>query len=64
MITILLLLNLILSSLAFDEKIKQANLATKTDIAYFIIKTTFEETLRTMNNKAISNKIRHRLKEN
>ena len=54
----LLLLNLI-NKKKFDGRLKQADLASNTDIADFIKKANFDEELRKIDNKVISNKTKH-----
>ena len=43
----------------FEERLKQANLASKNDIALFLKKIYFGEKLRNNNDKVTSNKIKH-----
>ena len=43
----------------FEERLKQANLASKNDIALFLKKIYFDEKLRNNNDKVTSNKIKH-----
>ena len=43
----------------FGERLKQAKLATKDDIADFVKKTYFDEKLININKKVTSNKARH-----
>ena len=49
---------------SFAERLAQANLANKNDIANFVKKTDFAEKLKTLNKKTTSNKIKHLLVEN
>ena len=49
---------------SFSERLAQANLANKNDIANFVKKTDFGEKLKTLNKKTTSNKIKHLLVEN
>ena len=49
---------------SFAERLAQANLANKNDIANFVKKTDFGEKLKTLNKKTTSNKIKHLLVEN
>ena len=43
----------------FGERLKQANLSSKNDIAGFVKKTHFDEKLTNINRKVASNKARH-----
>ena len=47
------------SGAIFDERLKQAKLTTKTDIAVFITKTYFDGKLKNINKKVTSNKKKH-----
>ena len=49
---------------SFAERLAQANLANKNDIANFVKKTDFGEKLKTLNKKITSNKTKHLLVEN
>ena len=44
------------SGTIFDERLKEAKLATKTDIAVITTKTYFDEKLKNTNKKVASNK--------
>ena len=60
MINILLLLNLIkLTAGNFAERLKQAKLTTKDDIADFIKKTNFDDKLKKINKQVTPNKTRN-----
>ena len=48
-----------LTSVNFDERSKQANLPSKNDIADFVKKRDFNDKLKNINKKVISNKTRH-----
>ena len=48
----------------FDARLAQANLASKRDIANFIKKIDFDDKLKNLNKKIISNKTKHVLVEN
>ena len=49
---------------SFAERLAQANLANKNDIANFVKKTDFGEKLKTLNKKITSNKTKHLLVKN
>ena len=53
-----------LTTESFAERLAQANVANKNDIANFVKKTDFGEKLKTLNKKTTSNKIKHLLVEN
>ena len=49
---------------SFTVRLKQANLATKGDIAAFVKKTDFDDKLKNLSKKVTSNKLQHVLVEN
>ena len=53
-----------LTTESFVERLAQANVANKNDIANFVKKTDFGEKLKTLNKKITSNKTKHLLVEN
>ena len=53
-----------LTTESFAERLAQANMANKNDIANFVKKTDFGEKLKTLNKKITSNKTKHLLVEN
>ena len=48
----------------FAAKLRQANLGSKSDISYFVKKTDFDDKLKKLNKKYISNKTKHVLVKN
>ena len=48
----------------YAARLKQANLATKSDIANYVNKTDFDEKLKDLNKKIASNKTKYLLVEN
>ena len=48
----------------FAARLAQINLASKSDVANFVKKTDFDDKLKNLNKKVISNKSKHLLAEN
>ena len=53
-----------LTSENFAARLKQANLASNSDIVNFVNKTDFDDKLKNLNKKDTSNKTKHALVEN